>query len=211
MTTDTETLYRGFAPELEIRSAAKGGDGRTIDGIAVPYGRAQRINENLTEQFAAGSSNHVFPAWHRVKLAREHMMMGGTLIGRGLEARDDAAGLFTSLRASKTPAGDEAVELVRDGALDELSVGFHTRPRGQRTLPNGVVERTKVDIFEVAIVTRGAYGQGAKVKALRSEFAEEIADALADPDAAADDPAVRERLARLEQMMARLPLLPLAT
>lgn len=209
--SDTEMIYRGFVPDLEIRSTAKGGDGRTVDGIAVPYGKPQRINSELTEQFAHGSAAHQVAAWHRVKFAREHLAMGGALIGRGIEAREDTAGLWTSFRASKTPAGDETLELIRDGALDELSVGFRTRPRGQRTIAGGVVERTRVDYTEVAVVLQGAYGRGATVKGLRSEFAEEIAEAAADPEAAADDPAVRERLARLEQMMARLPLLPLAT
>lgn len=158
-----DMLYRSFAPELEVRS---GGDGRTIEGIAVPYGRPQQIDARLTEQFRSGAFRHQFKAAHRVKLAREHIPLGGTLIGRAVELRDDAAGLFGRWRVSATPVGDETLELVRDGALGDLSIGF--RERQNKRLPNGTIERVTADLFEVAVVMEGAFGQLAAVSAVRS-------------------------------------------
>lgn len=49
-----DVIYRSFAPDLEVRSS---GDGRTVCGIAVPYGRAQRIDSQLVEQFRRGAFN----------------------------------------------------------------------------------------------------------------------------------------------------------
>jgi HK97 family phage prohead protease len=193
--TDDQMLYRGFTPDLEIRSASKGGDGRTVEGITVPFNRSQRIHEGLTERFARGAFNHQIGAFHRVKFTRGHEMMGGALIGRGVEARDDASGLWGAFRVSATPAGDETLELIRDGALDELSIGFRERPGRNRTLPDGTIERTKADMFETAVVSAGAYGQGARIKALRAagiyvpaQLAGELDDALEDDldDAAAE-------------------------
>src|SRR5262245_53856753 len=115
------THYRAFRSDLEVRSA---GDGRTIYGIAVPYGAPTRINENLVEQFARGAFNHQLNAPNRVKVSREHQLLGGTLIGSASMLRDDAAGLYVELRAAKTPAGDETLELVREGALNQLSIMF---------------------------------------------------------------------------------------
>lgn len=158
-----DMLYRTFAPELEIRS---GGDGRTIEGIAVPYGRPQRIDARLVEQFRSGAFRHQFRAVNRVKFSRDHMALGGTLIGRAVELRDDAAGLFGRWRVSATPVGDETLELVRDGALEELSIAF--RERQNRRLPDGTMERVTADLAEVAVVLEGAYGQGAVVAAIRS-------------------------------------------
>lgn len=166
----TEASYRAFAPEFEIRKAVANPAhaGRIVDGIAVPYGRAQRINDHLTEQFAMGAFSHQVNAANRVKFAREHMAMGGALIGRGLEMSEDAAGLRTSFLVSRTATGEETLALIEDGALDELSIGFYERARGNRTLPDGTVERVKADLFEVAAVLEGAYGRGAKVTATRA-------------------------------------------
>ena len=106
----------------------------------------------------------------------------------GLELREDAAGLYAALRVAKTPAGDEALELAREGVLDELSVGFRALQGGSRTRPDGIVVRTKAGLFEVALVMQGAYGRGAVVTGVRSAE-EEAADlalrAAADADALA--------------------------
>jgi len=189
-----DTLVRSFAPELEIRSAAKGGDGRTIEGIAVPYGRRQRISADLVEQFARGAFNAQLAAAHRVKFAREHPTHGGALIGRAVELRDDAAGLWGAWRVSATQAGDEALELARDGVLDELSVGFIERQN--RRLDDGTVERVKAHLVEVSLVMQGAYGRDALVSAVR-----EVQDAPCTCGAAT-------RAAQAAQVLAGLPLLP---
>ncbi|MFF5992587.1 HK97 family phage prohead protease [Prauserella flavalba] len=196
-------LYRTFEPELEVRSAAKGGDGRTIVGIAVPYGKPQRINARLTEQFAPGAFRHQLRAAHRVPFARDHLALGGTLIGTTVMLREDAAGLYGEWRVSKTPAGEETLELVKDGALRELSVGF--REQQNRRLQGGIVERVKANLMEVAVVLQGAYGEGAAVAGVRQ---------LHEHDAACPScghpvelPA-QERLRTAEQVLASLPTLP---
>ncbi|MGE3414189.1 MAG: HK97 family phage prohead protease [Dehalococcoidia bacterium] len=186
-----ETLVRAFAPELEVRT--KGGQ-RIIEGIAVPYGRRQRISADLVEQFARGAFNAQIGAAHRVKFAREHPTMGGALIGRALELRDDAAGLWGAWRVSNTAAGDEALELARDGVLDELSVGFHARQ--DRRLDDGTIERVKAHLVEVSLVMAGAYGRDALVSAVREAQGEACACGAAT------------RAAQAAQILAGLPLLP---
>lgn len=198
----SELLYRSFVPDLEIRSTAKGGDGRTVDGICVPFGKAMRISSDLTEQFARGSFNHQIKAAHRVKFARGHLSLGGILIGRAGELRDDASGLWGSFRVSKTLTGDETLALIEDGALDELSVGFYERKGGNRTLPDGTLERTRVDLFEVAAVEFGAYGQGAKIKGVRT--AEQMAAELDEQGGEG-----RDRARRAAVLLASVPLLSL--
>jgi HK97 family phage prohead protease len=155
--------YRSFVPDLEVRS---GGDGRTVYGIAVPYNAPTRIDDNLVETFARGAFNHQLAVPNRVKFAREHMLLGGTLIGAATLLRDDAAGLYGEFRVSRTPSGDETLELVRDRALDQLSVMF--RERQNRRLAGGVTERVKADLGEVAIVMEGAYADKAAVAGVRS-------------------------------------------
>jgi HK97 family phage prohead protease len=159
-----ELLHRTFTPDLEVRSK---GDGRTVVGIAVPYNRPQRINDHLTEEFVRGAFNHQMKAANRVSFARDHIALGGTLIGCAKMLRDDASGLYGEWRVSNTPTGNDTLELMKDGALRELSVGFRERRDGNRRAGN-VTQRVKADLFEVAVVLEGAYGAGATVSAVRA-------------------------------------------
>jgi HK97 family phage prohead protease len=159
-------LYRGFSPELEVRSGD--GTGRTVYGIAVPYNAPTRITESLTEVFVRGAFDHQLSRPGRVKFAREHQALGGELIGAATLLRDDAAGLYVELRVANTPKGNETLELIRAGALDELSIGFMEAPGGNRKLGGGMVQRTRADLREVAVVLEGAYGQLATAAGVRS-------------------------------------------
>lgn len=185
----TELITRSFEPDLEIRSAAQGGDGRTITGIAVPYSTPQRINASLVEQFAPGAFRAQINAAHRVRFMRDHGVHGGQVIGATRMLRDDAAGLYAEFRVSKTALGDETLELVKDGALSDLSIGF--REGNYRRLQDGTIERTSAKLFEVAVVTEGAYGEKALIAAVRQavsghvegrgpEWVQDILSALPD-------------------------------
>ena len=163
-------LYRAFTPDLEVR---KGGDGRTIYGIAVPYNVEMRINAQLVEEFVPGSFGAQLraiaagrPASSMARFAREHVELGGSIIGATQLLRDDAAGLYGEWRASKTPLGDETLELVKDGGLSQLSIGFQ---EGQnRRLRSGTIQRVTARLFEVAVVMQGAYGDLAVAAGVRS-------------------------------------------
>jgi HK97 family phage prohead protease len=164
--------YRAFVPELAVRAPSGDAyDGRVIEGIAVPYGKRQRINDDLTEVFAPGAFAHQLGAAHRVKFTRGHQSQGGDIIGRALELRDEPAGLWGAFLVSDTQVGRDTLALVRDRALDELSIGFTQPNGGSFRLADGTIERRKANLFEVSIVPQGAYGRGAKVLATRAEDA----------------------------------------
>jgi HK97 family phage prohead protease len=163
MTTATQTQYRNFRPDLEVRAS---GDGRTIHGLAVPYNAPTRIHDSLIEQFARAAFNHQLGTPNRVKFSREHVPLGGVLIGAATELRDDKSGLYGAWRVSKTRDGDETLELVRDGALSHLSIEF--RERQNRRLAGGITERVTADLLAVAVVMEGAYGDNAAVAGVRS-------------------------------------------
>jgi len=171
----SELLYRSYAPQLEVRTGANQ-DGRTIYGIAVPWNAPMRITDSLVEEFEPGAFDHQIRAGrgqlgapvNRIVYAREHMPLGGTLIGRVSMMRNDGAGQYVEMRVAKTPVGDETLELVREGALPHLSVGFRERPDGNRRKAGGVVCRTKADMFEIASTLEGAYGDLASAVGVRS-------------------------------------------
>lgn len=152
---------RSYELDLEVRAE---GDGRTICGICVPYNVEQRIHASLTEVFLPGAFDAVTRAAHRVKLLMGHDSRGLPL-GRATVLREDARGLYGEFRVSKTDIGDQALELVRDQVLTNLSVGFQPLKDNRRR--DGVVERVKAHLAEVSLVTFGAYGDKAAVAAVR--------------------------------------------
>lgn len=149
--------------DVELRGD---GDGRTLAGIIVPWNRPTRINEHLTEEFVLGAFGRQTKDPGRVPLAREHLPLGGALIGRVTLLRDDAKGLYAEARVASTALGEETLELLREGALDHWSIGFKELQNGRT--PAGVVQRKKATLTELAIVMQGAYGDHAKVLAMRS-------------------------------------------
>jgi uncharacterized protein len=176
-----ETVYRPVEAELEImRAEAGGSNGRTVFGILVPWNHPMWITPELREQFEPGGANHVIAAGergrapggvpaYRMHFASEHVRQGGRPVGRTQLLRDDTAGLYGEWRVSATPAGDELIELIKDGVYRELSVGFRAAPQWSRRLPDGTLSRTRFDPFEAAAVLRGAYADAAFVGGVRGE------------------------------------------
>jgi HK97 family phage prohead protease len=161
------TLHRAIPTELEVR----GGDGRTVHGIVVPYDRPTDITEargTYRERFARGAFNGQLAdpaAIGRVRLLSQHKRDTNPL-GRAVELRDDTVGLVGAFRVSATQAGDEALELVRDGALDAFSIGF--RPLGDEwNRDRTEVVRQRAQLHEVSLVTFPAY-QDALVAGVRA-------------------------------------------
>ncbi|HRB04229.1 MAG TPA: HK97 family phage prohead protease [Ilumatobacteraceae bacterium] len=166
--------------DIEIR----GSDGRTVYGIAVPFDQPTEINDryngNYTETFRRGAFARTLTerGAAKVKLLAVHNSQTFPL-GRLSSAVEDAAGLLIEARVSATQAGDEALELVRDGALDAFSIGFVPVPTGDRWGKGRTsVERLEVKLHEVSLVRLPPYA-GALVAGVRSA---EPYDPELDPD-----------------------------
>jgi len=153
---------RNYDTTLEVRAE---GDGRTVVGIAVPYDKEQRISPTMIEVFRKGVFRDVTRAANRVKLLFQHKT--DTPIGRAIKLEEMDEGLYGEFRISKTEAGDEALELIRDGVLTNLSVGFSPLKDEKR---NGITNRIKAHLAEVSLVTFGAYGDDAQIVAVRHEI-----------------------------------------
>jgi len=157
---DEKMENRNYSVSLELRANS---DGRTIFGIAVPYNKEQRITSTMVEVFRKGVFSEVIKAPHRVKLLRGHGE--NNVLGRATLLKETDDGLYAEFKISKTREGDEALELVKDGALDQLSVGF--MPIKNKKRPDGVMERLKAHLAEVSLVTFGAYGELAAITGMR--------------------------------------------
>lgn len=167
--SDSGSQLVRVAHDVEV---VRGGDGRTIHGILVPWDTPTRVAdafgpsgrlEQYDEAIARGAFPDAVANPSRVKFLAHHDKRSNPL-GRGELIRDDAAGLYGEFRVSKTVSGDEVLELVRDGALDAFSVGFS--PITSRSV-DGVYVRQYAHLNETSIVTFGAYA-GALVGGVRS-------------------------------------------
>lgn len=160
----SEALSRAFVADIEIRAD---GTGRTVHGIVVPFDRVARVSDGgrpYQEAFQRGAfSKTITERGDRVKLLSQHNARTNPL-GRATLLREDAAGLYGEFHVSKTAAGDEALELLRDGALDSFSVGFSPIKHEKR---QDVMWRTEVALREASLVTFPAY-DGALVGGVRS-------------------------------------------
>lgn len=159
---------RALSNDLEIRSS---GDGRTVHGIVVPFDSPTQISDydgDYQETFKRGSfARSIAERGDRIKFLSQHQRTTNPL-GRAVLLREDAAGLYGEFRVSATQAGDEVLELIRDGALDSFSVGFQPI---RETWNRNRTERTHYEskLTEVSVVSFPAYEQAhiAGVRAVR--------------------------------------------
>jgi len=143
---------------------------RTFTGVAVPWNKPADIAGIYRETFERGSVE--LPASGRVLLYWRHEEPIGVLT----DHRDTDAGWEVTGKLSDTPRGREAYTLLRDGVLDELSIGFIPREHAIDD-ETGDITRTRVEVREVSIVPFGAYSREALVTNVRS-----AADSPATPE-----------------------------
>lgn len=167
-----EAQYRaiqfGEFVDLELRAD---GDGREFEGIAVPWEVETDLDGYVHEIWTRGAFNHQLRAANRVSVGKGHIPLGGTLIGSLREMRDDAKGLFVRGRISDIADGNDAITLMKDKALRELSVGFYRIAGGdevtRRTDGGPTIRMRKANLFEVALTNMGQYGEKAQVSGMR--------------------------------------------
>jgi hypothetical protein len=91
----------------------------------------------------------------RIKILWQHQT--DEPIGRPLELREDERGLYVRAQLSATSRGDEAARLLRDGVLNELSIGFDVLRFYMDTSGHEPVRHiTELRLWEISLVTFAA-------------------------------------------------------
>ncbi|MGI5192267.1 HK97 family phage prohead protease [Streptomyces sp. CA-288835] len=141
--------------------------GRTVFGLAVPYGVDTDIREHgssYIERFAPGAfARSIDERGSKVRLFVGHEARR-LPIGRATELREASDGLHAAFHIPATRDGDDALELVRTGVVDAFSIGF--RPIRNRQ-DGDVTVRTEAALIEVSLVGIPAY-EGAAVAGVRT-------------------------------------------
>jgi len=105
-------------------------DKRTFEGYAATWDLDQRDDVIVRGAFAktlidrGPKPDKSGEIRSRIKVLWQHMSFWP--IGIPLEMRETEEGLFVKSRVSKIPKGDEALELMRDGTVDTMSIGYNT-------------------------------------------------------------------------------------
>ncbi len=150
--------HRDIPATLEVREDADGK--REVAGIGVPFNSPIDIY-GVREQFAPGS---VQPS-EGTKLFWRH----SEPIGKVVESSNKDDGWHHRAVISKTPLGDEAYTLAKDGVVDRFSVGFEPIEHLEEKADDGTVTitHTKVRVREVSLVPFPAYDD-AKLTSVRA-------------------------------------------
>ena len=106
---------------VKIAAAAEGETqtpARTIEGVAVPYNTVAVVSGGEKVMFLPGS----LPVEGKApRLLENHD--GSKIIGVVTARNSDDEEMRYTARISATKAGDDVIELIKDGALDSVSIG----------------------------------------------------------------------------------------
>lgn len=162
------------APLLQIKSLKETGEiegyGSTFGGEPDSYGDViapGAYSESLAEHKAAGTMPKMF--WQHD--SREP-------IGKWLEAKEDSVGLYLRGKLNMgVQRAREAYELLKEGDIDGLSIGYRIREYKVDT-ETQVWTLEKIDLREVSVVSIGANSNAtvSSVKAIKA--ATELTDKL---------------------------------
>lgn len=119
-------------------------EGRTFRGYAATFDQDQANDIIKKGAFTKTLSERA----DRVKILWEHR----DPIGKPISMVEDEKGLLVEGLISKTRLGDEALELMRDGVVDQMSIGFVV-PEGKSTQENNSRIIHEIKLFEFSPVT----------------------------------------------------------
>jgi HK97 family phage prohead protease len=147
---------------MELRGVDS--DGRTVDGICVPYDEISFLTPNpYGERVLRGAfAKSVSQQAGKVFLFRGHDHQHP--VGRAVSFSDQPDGLHGSFQVRRSVLGDEVLSDLREGYLPAMSVGF--KPVQVRRGKDGETEIVEGQLKEVSLLPIGAY-EGARVLQLR--------------------------------------------
>jgi uncharacterized protein len=123
---------------------------RTITGIAVPYNVTATVTDGTRVMFKQGS----LPVDGKApKLFMYHD--ASMPVGLVTERVDTADGMLFTAKVSKTAAGNDALELAKDGVIDSVSVGVN--PTEYDMTDDGTMVVTAGEWIELSLVPVPAF------------------------------------------------------
>jgi HK97 family phage prohead protease/HK97 family phage major capsid protein len=164
-------MIRLTAQLVTVDAAAPDGEPkRTVTGLAVPWDTTAVLSGGESVRFLRGSISENGPA---PKLLEYHD--DTRVIGLVTALADTDAGLMFEAKIAATRAGDDALELLKMGALDSVSVG--AVPVKFTSEPDGTMVVSEARMLELSLVTVPAYAQAQVYSVAASQPDEETEEA----------------------------------
>jgi len=155
--------------------AAAGEDSpRTITGVAVPWDTPAVVSSGEKISFRKGAFDVNAKA---PKLLEGHDMT--QLRGVVTELVEAEEGLLFTAKFANTRASDEAIELVKAGAYDSVSVG--AIPTKYKFDKNGVMVVSKANLVEISLVAQPAFADAVITEIAASQPDEESEEEVVEP------------------------------
>lgn len=159
-------MIRLTAQLVTLDAAAPDGEPkRTITGLAVPWDTQALLSGGESVIFQKGSISEDATS---VKLLEFHD--DTRVIGKVTALASTDEGLMFEAKIAPTRAGDDALELLKMGALDSVSVGAY--PVKFKTDANGTMRVSEAKLVEISTVTVPAF-EAAQVHSVLASAPEE--------------------------------------
>jgi HK97 family phage prohead protease len=166
---------------LQIRDEDK----REVECFVLPWDTDAETARGL-ERFEKGSFEGIDPG--RFVFRQRHM---DPPTGRGIELSEKDDGLHMAFKIAKTGAGDEQLELIREGVEAGVSVGFEDGKFDRKKMTDGRMQYLHKRVnetgqLEVSTTWKPAYAQAA---VLNLREVHDVADETQEPVATTEQPA----------------------
>jgi Escherichia/Staphylococcus phage prohead protease len=151
-------LYKSVGFQLE-ELKSRGDDGWSFSGYASTFGNVDEGGDVVLRGAFLNSLAHRVP-----RLLWQHDI--NEPIGKVLDLTEDDRGLHGDFKLSRTTRGHDAYQLLKDGAIDSMSIGYI--PEDQDFDDTHNVRKLKsVDLLEISLVSIPMNGE-ARVTAVKA-------------------------------------------
>ena len=162
-------MIRLQAIPVTLDAAAGDDSPRTITGVAVPWDVTATVSDGTKVSFLRGAFDLEAKS---PKLLENHD--SAQLRGVVTELADSEEGLLFTAKFAKTRASDDAIELVKAGAYDSVSVG--AIPEKFTTSKDGTMIVSQAILAEISLVASPAFKDAVITEIAASEPEEEATE-----------------------------------
>lgn len=165
---------------------------RTFEGYASTFGNIDQAGDIIMPGAFTKTIQERFPTGS-IKILWQHY----DPLGMPVEIREDEKGLYVKGKISKTRLGDEALELMRDGVVNQMSIGFTiVKADYDEETGNRIIREVKLWEFspvtfpanEKAVITAVKHLSGMLSQAGRDEIMKAQPDESTVPNESKCDP-----------------------
>jgi HK97 family phage prohead protease len=169
-------------------AAAESSPRRTISGVAVTYDQVATVSDGTQIKILQGA----LPVEGRnPKLYMQHQ--SDLIVGQVVERVDTPEGMLFTAKISATTLGNDAMEMVKDGTISEVSVGIN--PTKFSYDDDGVMIVKEAQWSELSLVSQGAF-EGAVITKVAASIPQpdEILDNNDNQDITKDENDMSEKV-----------------